>query len=173
MFFKLPHVPSNPRFRAYNPLDTFQHPVPYKSPFSSYSNPAFRVPSNPPHALYNRAPASPLVAPLPQPSSAHRIHSRPVSSSQPHFHPAYNYNPPPIFNQPQPTHNPPPAFNQPQPAYNFPPAFNQFPPVQPLYQQPPVQYFNQLPLVPVTSLLSSSKALPTVTHIQRKKNPEC
>ena len=39
--FKLPHVPSNPRFRAYNPLDMFQCPVPYRSPFSSYNNPTF------------------------------------------------------------------------------------------------------------------------------------
>ena len=50
---KLPNIPSNPRFYAYDPLDTFQRPVPYRSPFSSYNNPAFRVPSNPPHAPSN------------------------------------------------------------------------------------------------------------------------
>ena len=166
--FKLPNIPSNPRFHAYNPLDTFQRPVTYRSPFSSYNNPAFRVPSGPHHALYNRVPTSPIAAPLPQ-QSVPRIHSRPVSSSQPQFHPAYNHNPPPIFNPPQPTYNPPPVFHQ--PPYNIPPAFNQFPPVQPVYQQQhpafPVQYFNQIPPVPVTSpTLSSSKALPTVTHIQ-------
>ena len=112
---------------------------------------------------------SPVTAPLPQPPSIPHIHSRPVFSSQPQFHPAYNHNPSPVFNQPHPIHNPPPVFNQPQPTYNPPPVFNQFPPVQPLYQQQqlPVQYFNQIPSVPITSpLLSSSKALPTVTHIQ-------
>ena len=117
--FKLPNVPLNPCFHAYNPLDTFQHPVPYRSPFSSYNNPAFRVPSNPPCALYNQVLTSPVAALLPQPSSVPHIHSHPVFSSQPQFHPAYNHTPP-IFNQPQMTHNLPPVFNQPKPTYNLP-----------------------------------------------------
>ena len=159
--FKLPDVPSNPRFHAYNPIDTFQRPVTYRSPFSSYNNPAFRVPSNPPHAFYNRAPISPVTAPLPQPPPPPpRIHPRNVFPPQQQYDPAY-------IRYPQ-MHNPPSAFNHlPQTTYNPPPAFNQFPPVQPVYQhQPqPVQYFNQIP--PDTlHTPSSSKALPTVTHIQ-------
>ena len=163
--FKLPNVPMNLCFHAYNPLDTFQCPVPYRPPFSSYNNLVFRVPSNSPRALYNQVITSPVTAPLPQPSSVPCIHSHPVFSSQPQFQSAYNHTPLPVFNQPQPTYNPPPVFNQPQLTYNPPPIFNQFPHVQ------PVQYFNQSPPVPITSpTLSSSKALPTVAHIQPLKS---
>ena len=89
-----------------------------------------------------------------------RIHPRNVFPPQQQYDPTY-------IRYPQ-MHNPPPAFNHlPQTTYNPPPAFNQFPPVQLVYQhQPqPVQYFNQIP--PDTlHTTSSSKALPTVTHIQ-------
>ena len=116
--FKLPNVPSNPRFHAYNPIDTFQRLVTYRSPFSSYNNPAFRVPSNPPHAFYNRAPISPITALLPQPPPPPpRIHPRNIFPPQQQYDPTYirypqMHNPPPAFNHlPQTTYNPPPAFN--------------------------------------------------------------
>ena len=163
--FKLPNVPSQPRPYAYNPVDTFNRPVPYRSPFSSYNNPAFRVPSKQPHALYNHASLSPVNAPLlPPPPIVHPRPSRPPLPPQPQYNPAYIHHYPPTYNHP-------PVINQyPQPAYNPPPVFNQFPSVQPQpvhqHQPVPVQYVSQLPPVPVTSPTPSSlKALPTVTHI--------
>ena len=159
--FKLPNVPSQPRPHAYNSHDTFNRPVPYRSPFSSYNNPAFRVPSKQSHALYNQAPLPPINPPLLPPPQI--SHSRPPLPPQPQLNPAYSHHYPSTF-------NPPPVINQySQPPYNPPPVFTQFPSTQPVYQhQPvPVQYFNQLPPVPVTSPTPSSlKALPTVTHIQ-------
>ena len=160
--FKLQNVPSQPRPHAYNSLDTFNRPLPYRSPFSSYNNPTFRVPSKPPHALYNQAPIPPVNAPFPPPPVPH-VHSRSALPPQPQFEHTYNYPYPPTYNLP-PIHN-----QYPQPTYNPPPVFNQFSSTQPAYQQHPipVQYFNQLPPVPVTSPVPSSlKALPTVTHIQ-------
>ena len=94
--FKLPNVPSNPHFPAYSSVDTFNCPVPYRSPFSSYNNPAFTVPSNQPHVFYNQAPLSPVNAPLypppPPPPCC------PVLPSQPQFQPAYNHYPQPTYN---------------------------------------------------------------------------
>ena len=43
--FSLPKVLSNPRLRTYDAPNTFPHPYSYRSPFSSYNNPAFTVPT--------------------------------------------------------------------------------------------------------------------------------
>ena len=67
--FTLPPVPSNPVSHGYNPPDTFQHPLSYRSSLSSYNNPHFQIPSSHTQALLGPPPPFPP-----------RICSRPVFS---------------------------------------------------------------------------------------------
>ena len=164
--FTLPPVPSNPPYHAYNPPDTFQRPLPYRSSLSSYNNPHFQIPSS-----HTQAPLGP--PPLFPP----RIRSCPVFHSSQH---QFNHSSPCQFNQPQNTYiHPQPAYIHPQPAYNHSqPAYNHSQP--PIYNFPfvppvnvsPAQLLHQitplpviLPPSPPSPTVSTSKNLPTVTHI--------
>ena len=108
-----------------------------------------------------------MIPPLPRYNSSNQIpplHHAPSPGLPPpipsHFHPqAY-----PVFNVPRPSSqvdHQQPAYTQPQPAYIPPqPAFDPvLPQTHSLYQHLP------LPPSAVSTLISSSKTLPTVTHI--------
>ena len=56
--FSLPNIPSNPRFNTFDPVNTFQRPLPYRSTRSSYNNPRFDIPPAPFHQ------PSPITVPL-------------------------------------------------------------------------------------------------------------
>ena len=146
--YNLPNVPLNPRFRAAN-HSPFSRPLPYPSTFTSYNNPGFVIPPPPPHNSSNhvpalpRAPSSGALPPIP-------LAPPPVSQAPPpvpqHFssHPAYNVSYPPFIPQ--------------QPAY-----------IHPAYDHPLPQHYtyppSSFPSSPFSAIVSSSKTLPTVSHI--------
>ena len=158
--YSLPNVPSNPRFHNYDPINTFQRPLPYRSTRSSYNNPRFDIPPAPLH------PSSPINVPLRPPA--------PIPPRIRHFSPSH-------IQQPQYNHSHHHAYNHPQHAYNhIQPAYNHFPPspVQPLYHNQPLpntfphqnSFAHIPPPLPLSSpspvTCSASKTLPTVSHIQ-------
>ena len=146
--YNLPNVPLNPRFRAAN-HSPFSRPLPYPSTFTSYNNPGFVIPPPPPHNSSNhvpalpRAPSSGALPPIP-------LAPPPVSQAPPpvpqHFssHPVYNVSYPPFIPQ--------------QPAY-----------IHPAYDHPLPQHYtyppSSFPSSPFSAIVSSSKTLPTVSHI--------
>ena len=140
--FNLPHVPvpQNPRFRAYN-HSPFSCPLPYPSSFTSYNNPSFTLPPLPPNGQHvqNSLPMGP-PPPVPPRPIFHDYHS--------HFvHPQNAY---------VPSH---PPFNQ------FLPAYNHFVPYMQPPQPPPPSPSPSSSVTPIHHTTSSSKTLPTVTHI--------
>ena len=155
--YSLPNIPSNTCSRNYVPPNTFHHPVPYRSSFSSYNNPAFstmNLPLGPP----------PPVPPTPRSRPFNRPPYPQFNHSQPNYippQPAYNYFLP-TYNHPQPPfHHSQPAFHHSQPVSSFLPPVYQNPPIHPptMYQIPPV-------IAPLPSPSPTlSKTLPTVTHI--------
>ena len=140
--YRLPDVPLNPRFLACN-HSPFSRPLPNPSSFTSYNNPTFVIPPPLPH--YNSPNQVPAPLPpafptgVPPPIPPH-YHSHPANTSRPQFDRFQ-----PAYIQPQPL---------PQPTYD------------PLLPQPHALY-HHLPLQPssLPTVLSSSKTLPTVTHI--------
>ena len=140
--FSSPNVSSNPGFNAYS---TFQHPLPYHSPFPPYNNPrspALSLPSSLQPSPFN-LPALGLGPPPWVPSHIHPLTLPHYSSFQP------------VYHHFSPSHT----------------AFHEFPSVQPAYHNQPIptSFVHRNPLAQVTSPLPlpavSSTSLPTVTHI--------
>ena len=143
--YNLPDVPLNPRFHARN-HSPFSRPLPNPSSFTSYNNPNFAIPSLPHYNSSNQLP------PLPQARVPSAAGAPPPIPSHFHTYP--------------PFHVPQPQFDHQQPAYIQPPPVPQ-PAYDPLLPQPHALY-QHLPLPPSslpTTIISSSKTLPTVTHI--------
>ena len=133
--------PNVPRYHAYNSSNTFQRPLPYRSPFSSYNKPHFIVPPLP-HALYNHIPPLAIDVPLGSPPP---VPPRNLS----HFVSFNSQTQLDCFSEP---------------AYNFSqPAMHQFPTV---YHNPLLHVFPPSPSVsPVSSVLVTFLSGTTVFHV--------
>ena len=157
--YNLPDVPLNPCFHARN-HSPFSRPLPNPSSFTSYNNPTFVIPPLP---RYNSSSQIPPLHHAPSPGVP-----PPVPPNSSHFQSqAY-----PVFNVPRPSSqvdHQQPAYIQPQPAYIPPQSayIHSQPAYDPVLPQTHSLY-QHLPLPPsaISTIVSSSKALPTVTHIQ-------